>query len=161
MVGARDLKTALALALPDTCSRIKTRGSCLRRSGIRHKSCSTVASVLITGEGGVIGFAIVHSKLIVVDPFTDPVVVTGSHNFSSAASQKNDENSVIVRGNGELARHYAAHILSVYHHYRWLAFVHELQGAGKSPDGYLKTSDLWQDSQLKGVAKRELDFWLR
>lgn len=110
---------------------------------------------------GVIGYAIVHSKLIVVDPFTNPVVVTGSHNFSSTASQKNDENFMIVRGNDELARHYAAHILSVYHHYRWLAFVNDLQRKGKSPNGYLKEHDRWQDSHLKGAGKREINFWLR
>jgi phosphatidylserine/phosphatidylglycerophosphate/cardiolipin synthase-like enzyme len=114
----------------------------------------------ITMKGGVIGFAIVHSKIIVVDPFTNPVVVTGSHNFSLSASEHNDENFVIVRGNVELARHYAAHILSVYHHYRWLAFVNELQGMGKSPNGYLMANDSWQDSQLTGPTKRELDFWL-
>jgi len=112
-------------------------------------------------QGGVIGFAIVHSKLIVIDPFTNPIVVTGSHNFSGSASTNNDENFIIVRDNQELAKHYAAHILSVYQHYRWLAFVNGLQGKGKSPDGYLKENDLWQDPQLKGLGKRELDFWVR
>lgn len=110
---------------------------------------------------GVIGFAIVHSKLIVVDPFTNPVVITGSHNFSKSASGKNDENFIIIRGNQELALHYSAHILSVYHHYRWLAFVNDLQRKGKSPTGYLKENDRWQDFEIKGAGKRELDFWGR
>ena len=45
-----------------------------------------------------IGFAIVHSKVVVIDPNGDnPVVVTGSHNFSASASSKNDENLVIIR----------------------------------------------------------------
>ena len=39
--------------------------------------------------------AIVHSKTIVIDPFSDDcAVITGSHNFSVAASEKNDENLV-------------------------------------------------------------------
>ncbi|HJQ59296.1 MAG TPA: phospholipase D-like domain-containing protein [Vineibacter sp.] len=134
-------------------------------AGIRTPFASWAATVarneFIKMQGGVIGFAIVHSKLIVADPFTKPVVITGSHNFSKSASEKNDENFMIVRGNDELARHYAAHILSVYHHYRWLAYVNGLQGKGKSPDGFLREHDRWQDSQLKGPAKRELDFWLR
>ncbi len=44
--------------------------------------------------------AIVHSKAIVIDPFSDScAVIAGSHNFSDSASSKNDENLVIVRGN--------------------------------------------------------------
>lgn len=51
-----------------------------------------------------IGFAIVHSKVIVIDPNGDkPIVVTGSHNFSAAVSGKNDENLVIIEGNKALA----------------------------------------------------------
>ncbi len=124
-------------------------------------AATVTRSEFITGSGGVIGYAIVHSKLIVVDPFTDPVVITGSHNFSIGASGKNDENFVIVRDNEQLARHYAAHILSVYHHYRWLAYVSELQSKGTGPSGYLSVEDSWQDNKLKGAAKRELDFWVR
>jgi phosphatidylserine/phosphatidylglycerophosphate/cardiolipin synthase-like enzyme len=117
----------------------------------------------ITRQGGVIGFAIVHSKLIVVDPFTNPIVVTGSHNFSGSASQKNDDNFIIVRGNQELALHYATHILSVYHHYSWLAYLKSLQAKGKKPDGggYLVEGDTWQAPKLKGASKQELDFWIR
>jgi phosphatidylserine/phosphatidylglycerophosphate/cardiolipin synthase-like enzyme len=110
---------------------------------------------------GKIGFAIVHSKLIVVDPFTRPVVITGSHNFSAAASGKNDENFVIVRGNTELATEYAAHILSVYHHYRWLAFVNDQQRKGKNPAANLRENDAWQAGQLKGASGKELQFWVR
>jgi phosphatidylserine/phosphatidylglycerophosphate/cardiolipin synthase-like enzyme len=132
-------------------------------TGIRTPFASWAATVsrneFITGQGGVIGFAIVHSKLIVVDPFTNPIVVTGSHNFSGAASTKNDENFMIVRGNQELATHYAAHILSVYQHYSWMAFLAGLKG--KMPSGFLRETDAWQDSKLKNPAKRELDFWVR
>ncbi|WP_250634300.1 phospholipase D-like domain-containing protein [Pinirhizobacter soli] len=115
----------------------------------------------LTKQGGVIGFAIIHSKLIVVDPFTNPVVITGSHNFSANASKKNDENFVIIEGNKELAMHYASHILSVYHHYRWQAYVNNRQAKGSSPTGYLQEIDAWQAPQLKGDGAREMDFWVR
>jgi phosphatidylserine/phosphatidylglycerophosphate/cardiolipin synthase-like enzyme len=113
-------------------------------------------------SGGVVGFAIVHSKLIVIDPFTKPVVITGSHNFSGTASAKNDENFLIIRDNKDLATEYAAHILSVYHHYRWQAHVHEQQKKKKkkNPYGYLRRSDEWQSWQLKDGARKEIDFWL-
>jgi phosphatidylserine/phosphatidylglycerophosphate/cardiolipin synthase-like enzyme len=120
---------------------------------------ATVTRQEFLSGAGKIGFAIVHSKLIVVDPFTRPIVITGSHNFSTAASNKNDENFVIVRGNERLARAYAAHILSVYHHYRWMAHVAAKQKQGKNPQGFLREDDTWQAGQLNGAARKELDFW--
>lgn len=42
---------------------------------------------------------ILHHKYLLIDianPASDPLVLTGSHNWSSAADQKNDENTVIV-----------------------------------------------------------------
>lgn len=66
------------------------------------------------------GHAIVHSKMMVIDPFSSKlVVVTGSHNFSKPASESSDENFVIIRHHASLAEAVAVHILSVYHHYRW------------------------------------------
>ena len=54
--------------------------------------------------------AIVHAKAIVIDPFSDNcAVITGSHNFSTSGSERNDENLVIVRGNTKLAQAYAVH----------------------------------------------------
>jgi phosphatidylserine/phosphatidylglycerophosphate/cardiolipin synthase-like enzyme len=65
-----------------------------------------------------IGQAIIHSKVLVVDPFgKDPVVVTGSHNFSISASEKNDENFIIVRGDRALAEAYAVNVESAWRHY--------------------------------------------
>jgi len=110
---------------------------------------------------GKIGFAIVHSKLIVVDPFTKPVVITGSHNFSTTASGKNDENFVVMRGNSDLAQEYGAHVLSVYHHYRWMAYLNDESKKKRAGIGYLRDDDTWQAWQLKGQSGKELDFWLR
>lgn len=65
-----------------------------------------------------VGHSIIHSKCIVVDPFSDdPVVVTGSHNFSISASSKNDENVIVVRGDKRLAEAYMVNIQSAWRHY--------------------------------------------
>lgn len=65
-----------------------------------------------------IGFAIIHSKVLVVDPFSAaPTVVTGSHNFSLSASENNDENYVVIRGDRPLAEAYAVNIQSAWRHY--------------------------------------------
>ncbi len=67
-----------------------------------------------------IGHAVIHDKILVIDPFTDnSVVVTGSHNLGFKASYSNDENMVIIQKNRSVAEAYAAHVLDVYEHYRW------------------------------------------
>ncbi len=69
-------------------------------------------------------FAIVHSKAIVIDPFSDNcVLITGSHNFSGSASTGNDENLVIVRGNKRLAQIYAVNMESAHDHFGWRTFL--------------------------------------
>ena len=99
--------------------------------------------------------AIVHSKVIVIDPFSDQcAVITGSHNFSVSASEKNDENLVIVRGNQKLAQAYALHINGVYDHYSWRAFL----GSGGDPDQIYKPLDGWKPG---GSRAQELDFWMQ
>jgi phosphatidylserine/phosphatidylglycerophosphate/cardiolipin synthase-like enzyme len=97
--------------------------------------------------------AIVHSKTIVIDPFSDNcAVITGSHNFSVAASEKNDENLVIVRGNKQLAQAYALHINGVYDHYSWRGYL----GSGGNPD-QIYSLDGWKPG---GGKEQELDFWM-
>jgi phosphatidylserine/phosphatidylglycerophosphate/cardiolipin synthase-like enzyme len=98
--------------------------------------------------------------VIVIDPMTKPVIIIGSHNFSKSASRSNDENFLIIRGQSKLARDYAAHILAVYQHYRWLQFVDAKQRSGTNPKGLLEENDTWQQDKLDG-ALRELRFWVR
>ncbi|MDB5377215.1 MAG: Phosphatidylserine/phosphatidylglycerophosphate/cardiolipin synthase [Rubritepida sp.] len=106
-----------------------------------------------------VGHAIVHSKILVIDALTDhPIVVTGSHNFSAPASDSNDENLVIVRGHKALARAYAAHVMSVYQHYRYRSYVREMVAAGKTPWSALDDNDQWLKLELKSKAQ-EIDFW--
>lgn len=128
---------------------------------LANMAATVARNEFLTMQGGVIGFAIVHSKVIVIDPFSNPVVITGSHNFSGNASTANDENFVIVRGNSELATSYAAHIMGIYDHYRWQSLLGSQQDAGtaKGLSGYLSDSDAWLGRKLKSTAQ-ERAFWL-
>lgn len=99
--------------------------------------------------------AIVHSKIVVLDPFGDkPIVMTGSHNMGTTASKKNDENLVIVEGDRNLAAAYAVNILSIYNNYRWRFRLNQ----GTKFTG-LYDHDRWQNSQLNGAPGKELAFW--
>lgn len=72
------------------------------------------------GLRGQKGNLLVHTKAIVVN-FTgdNPIVISGSHNLSAAASTKNDENFLVIRGNLDLADRYGLEILRFYEHYRF------------------------------------------
>ncbi len=51
---------------------------------------------------------ILHNKLAIIDskaPDSDPMVITGSHNWSNSANEKNDENTLIIH-NAEIANIY-------------------------------------------------------
>ena len=108
------------------------------------------------------GFAIIHDKIVVVDPFSDDcVVVTGSHNLGHKASYDNDENLVIVQGNKKLAVAYATHVLDVYDHFSWRWTV---KREGKKADQKLATKpDLWLDRYFDAagnVKVAQLRFWM-
>jgi len=108
-----------------------------------------------------IGFAIVHSKVIVIDPNGDnPIVVTGSHNFSASASGKNDENLIIIEGNKALAKAYAVNVQGVFDHYRFRAVANLMQKEGKDVVEVMKDPKSWQKSWFQGDRELELQFWL-
>ncbi len=100
---------------------------------------------------GAIG-AIIHDKLIVIDPLSDDCcVILGSHNLGYKASYSNDENMVIVSGDRALAEAYAVHILDVYDHYRFRAIESQLRRKGKSgKDVKLEIVESWQNSYVSG-----------
>jgi hypothetical protein len=109
-----------------------------------------------------IGYAIVHSKVVVIDPNgDDPIVVTGSHNFSISASSKNDENLLIIKGNAALARAYAVNIQSVYDHYEFRAVAKLMGSEGKNVVDVMKDPKSWQAAWFTGDKKLELDFWMK
>jgi phosphatidylserine/phosphatidylglycerophosphate/cardiolipin synthase-like enzyme len=106
--------------------------------------------------------AMVHSKVVIVDPFgAKPVVMTGSHNMGPKASGTNDENLVIIRNNEALAAQYACNIMEIYGQYRWRASQAKTNGQPQWTG--LADDDAWQISAPpKDYDKRrlrELDFW--
>ena len=69
---------------------------------------------------GQTGNILVHTKVILVDFTTDaPVIISGSHNYSLNASQSNDENYIIARGNTDLADCFGCEVLRIYDMYRF------------------------------------------
>ncbi|NPV77506.1 MAG: phospholipase [Anaerolineae bacterium] len=66
------------------------------------------------------GNILIHTKMIIVDFTSDqPVVISGSHNFSKSASSGNDENFLAIRSDTEVADMYGCELLRFYDHYRF------------------------------------------
>ena len=127
----------------------------IQPEGVQHPFARFAEEVTRKQFLGGVGHAIIHSKVVVIDPFSkDPVVITGSHNFSSSASSKNDENFIIVKGDHDLAEAYAVNIMGAYAHYRWRAFLTQTN----KPFNGLKDDDKWQAPRLAS-ARRDLQFW--
>jgi phosphatidylserine/phosphatidylglycerophosphate/cardiolipin synthase-like enzyme len=111
-------------------------------------------------QNGGIGHAIIHSKLLVIDPFTNPVVVTGSHNFSVSATTKNDENVVVLRGDPQLAERYAVHVMGAYQHYRWRAYLRDCERRGVSPWQSLDPDPSSWQGKNTDAGRAETGVWL-
>jgi len=76
------------------------------------------------------GHAIVHSKVLVIDPWSaNPIAVA-----------------------------YATYVMSVYQHYRYRSYIREMQALKKKPWSYLDDNDHWLKTELKAKAA-EIDYW--
>jgi len=110
------------------------------------------------------GFAIIHDKILVIDPFSDDcVVATGSHNLGYKASYDNDENMMIIQGNKKLAMAYATHVLDIYGHFAFRYWVKRL--GQKAADQFLETDpNEWMakyyDAQGQ-IKNAQLKFWMQ
>ena len=68
--------------------------------------------------------------------------MTGSHNMGPKASGVNDENLILIEGDGDLASQYAGKIMEIYSQYRWRQSV--LAQHGKPKWQGLADDDAWQ-----------------
>ncbi len=89
----------------------------------------------------------IHTKFMLVDPLgKDPLVVTGSANFSRPSQRINDENMLVIRGDTRVADIYLGVFLRIFdHHYaRYLVKKLTALGASDPNAGYLKeTTSSW------------------
>ncbi len=100
--------------------------------------------------------AYIHSKFLLKDPLgADPIVVTGSANFSEASTSDNDENMLIIRGDRRVADIYFTEFNRLFNHYYFRSVLEDLKkkeagGSGAKTsageDGnslFLEENDSW------------------
>ncbi|MBT9263520.1 phospholipase [Pseudomonas sp. MG-9] len=100
------------------------------------------------------GNLLVHTKAVVTDFTTDaPTIISGSHNLSTSASNGNDENFLIIRGDTDLADRYGLELLRFYEHYRFRYFAKKLALKQVSP---LAVDDSWTNDYYAEGDLRQL-----
>ncbi len=101
----------------------------------------------------------IHSKFLLVDPLSlDPIVITGSANFSEASVKENDENMMIIRGNQRVADIYLTEFMRLFNHYYFRTVLENLKFAGQTPSEdslFLAPDDLWQQKYTPGSFKNK------
>jgi phosphatidylserine/phosphatidylglycerophosphate/cardiolipin synthase-like enzyme len=107
-----------------------------------------------------------HTKFMIVDALTDdPLVVTGSANFSDVSVKSNDENMLVIRGDTHVADVYLGEFMRLFnhHYFRYLAkkLGWDLQGGGSVATLY--DSDRWTgryfDPRKPSYKQRRLFRW--
>lgn len=110
----------------------------------------------------------IHTKYMLVDPLgDDPIVVSGSANFSKASCCDNDENMLVIRGDRRVADIYFGEYMRLYAHYAFresVARALEKEEAGTPEEWkpqYLVEDDSWmhdyiaEDDRSARRARRE------
>ncbi|HTH55362.1 MAG TPA: phospholipase D-like domain-containing protein [Cyclobacteriaceae bacterium] len=116
------------------------------------------------GETNTLGLKInkhvmyIHTKFLLRDPLSEvPVVVTGSANFSKAATETNDENMMVIKGNRRVADIYFTEFMRLFNHYYFRWIINKLSKAGTLADSpaFLDPSHQWTDKYKEGKYKRK------
>ena len=72
----------------------------------------------LTGLNGHVQY--IHTKFMLVDPLSrDPLVITGSANFSPPSTTENDENMLVIRGSTRVADIYLTEFMRLFNHFEF------------------------------------------
>jgi phosphatidylserine/phosphatidylglycerophosphate/cardiolipin synthase-like enzyme len=93
----------------------------------------------------------VHTKYMLADPLSaNPVVISGSANFSKASTDTNDENMLVIKGDKRIADIYFGEYMRLYAHYAFREVLKwHLEAGGEKDDWkpqFLDNSDKWVKS---------------
>lgn len=94
-----------------------------------------------------------HGKYMLVDPLSDdPLVISGSANFSDASTTNNDENMLVIRGDKRVADIYLGEFMRLWQHYRFRYIVNRVADETADKDyqpNYLDPTASWSDPYYK------------
>jgi phosphatidylserine/phosphatidylglycerophosphate/cardiolipin synthase-like enzyme len=95
----------------------------------------------------------IHDKFMLVDPLgDDPIVVTGSANFSGPSQYNNDENMIVIRESTRVADIYFGEFMRIFDHLYSRYIINKIRNSDASnPDaGFLKEdAEEWVPQHFK------------
>jgi phosphatidylserine/phosphatidylglycerophosphate/cardiolipin synthase-like enzyme len=88
----------------------------------------------------------VHTKYMLIDPLGDePIVISGSANFSAASTNDNDENMLVIRGNKRVAEIYLGEFMRLYNHYAFREWAAKQPVNAPKTPSHLRIDQWWQE----------------
>jgi phosphatidylserine/phosphatidylglycerophosphate/cardiolipin synthase-like enzyme len=133
--------------------------------GPNHSGWHQWLKEALTGLDGFVKF--IHTKYMLIDPLgDDPIVITGSANFSDASTSGNDENMLVIRGDTRVADIYLGEFMRLFTHFRLRGRANAkpnelLPAAGVQPDQptsepiYLHEDSSWTDAAYQAGSPEE------
>lgn len=106
----------------------------------------------------------IHTKFLLIDPLSDdPLVCSGSANFSSNSLLQNDENMLLVRGDTRIADIYLTEFDRIFRHFYFRDVANEIEAkGGKASGAFLDETSKWTNSYFEPEAfktrRREMFF---
>lgn len=106
----------------------------------------------------------VHTKFLLIDPLSDdPLVCSGSANFSSNSLLQNDENMLLIRGDTRVADIYLTEFDRIFRHFYFRVVANEVEAAGREATGvFLDETSAWTDAYFAAgrfkTRRREMFF---
>ena len=87
------------------------------------------------------GVDFLHNKIILIDPLSSlPTVISGSANYSENSTSKNDENTLVIKGDLRTADIYFTEYVRLFDHF---SFREWLNGHSSEFNPYLDETSAW------------------
>ena len=83
---------------------------------------------------------------MLVDPLgSNPIVISGSANFSDPSTNANDENMLVIQGNTTVADIYLTEFFRLWNHYAFREWLAKNQSNPNVTPQFLKVDDIWRN----------------
>ena len=92
-------------------------------------------------------------EYLLIDPLgDDPIVISGSANFSDASTRNNDENMLVIRGDQRVADIYLGEFMRLWRHHRFRYIENKRAEEGQDDEyepNYLDPTPKWANLYYK------------
>lgn len=90
-----------------------------------------------------------HTKYMILDALgLEPMLMSGSANFSDSSTVNNDENMLVIRGNTRVTDIYLGEFMRLFNHYYFRTIYNRMNqkpGSEEHDKAYLEPDDSWTD----------------